>query len=103
MTDHSSNASNGVIAAALITIDVLDTCENPTSMTVSIMTNQEYTITDTAVEYQFPAFTTDLLGCEITYTYDVIPADANAAISFDQNSHTFTFFYDTDLSLASAT
>ena len=72
---------------------VLD-CKTLTSITASTMVPQEYTITDTAKTYQFEPFTTDPPGCPVTYTYLITPGGAADAISFDEPTRTFTFYYD---------
>ena len=44
-------------------------CPQPTNFTPSVLTNQEYTITGTAIYYTFPAFTIDPINCVVVYTY----------------------------------
>ena len=58
-------------------------------------------MTAEAKTYQIPEFTTDPPGCPVTYTYVVNPAAATAVLSFDDVTHTFTFFNDQDISIAS--
>lgn len=53
------------------------------------------------MSYQIPAFVTDPADCPVFYEFDSTPPDALQAISFDQNTRTFTFSFSSSLSLAS--
>ena len=64
------------------------------------MIGQEYTITDTAKTYQFDPFIVEPAGCPITYSYLVSPPAADAVITFDAATRTFTFFNDDDVTIA---
>jgi len=70
------------------------------------LTNQEYTITQNAINYQVPVYTADPLWCEILYRYEITEISGDQAIqSFDNDpaSRTFTFFNDNDLTLSTLT
>ena len=85
---------------AQLTITNANACQIVTSLVASASVLQEYTITDPAKTYQFMPFTTDPPDCPVTYTYLVNPGAAVDAISFDEASRTFTFFYDQDVNIA---
>ena len=44
-------------------------CPQPTTLTPSVLSNQEYTITGTLISYTFPAFSIDPINCVVVYTF----------------------------------
>ena len=101
---HTSYTSNVVTLDAPFVITIVDPCDAPVSVTPSALTNQAYTITDTALPYQFPVYTADPVWCDITYTYTITDVSGDAAVSFnaDATVRTFTFSYIADLLLSGA-
>ena len=54
------------------TISVQDPCDSPVSVTPSVLTNQEYILTDLdTAPYTVPVYTADPSWCAIVYTYTV--------------------------------
>ena len=86
--------------SAILTIEEIDACAEPTSITASVMKPQEYVLADPAGTYQFDPFVTDPPDCPVTYTYLVSPPGAAQVITFDSATRTFTFFNDADAGLA---
>ena len=84
------------------TIDIIDPCSPPTSLTPPPLVDQEYTITDTAQPYQIPQFTVDPAWCDITYSYTITAPEGDPAVNFDSDpaSRTFTFSNLEDIYLA---
>ena len=74
-------------------------CPQPTTLTSSVLSNQEYTITGNLIPYTFPAFTIDPINCVIVYTYVMTEtATGNVVVnSFDGSTRTFKFLYTANL------
>jgi hypothetical protein len=81
-------------------IDIVNPCNNPVSITPSLVGPQTYILTDEAKEVKFDRFTTDPDWCEVTYTYTTSGASDAIVLNTNMASRTFSFFYDTDLRLA---
>ena len=83
-------------------MEIIDPCENDASIISSTLSNQEYTITDTAKTYKIPAYTPSPSWCSITYTYQITDSAGDAAVSFDSDEmvRIFTFDYTTSLDLS---
>ena len=79
---------------------IIDPCDEPVSLVPSTPTDQVYTITQNLYSYQVPAFDSDPIWCDITYSYSVSDPSINAVISFDAATQTFSFFKPDDLSIA---
>ena len=65
------------------TVTIIDPCDEPDSVTASILDDQEYTITQTASDYQVPAYAADPVWCAIIYDYTIVSPSGDAALSFD--------------------
>ena len=79
---------------------IVDKCQNPYSLNpTSILNDYEYVITDYAIEYQITPFEVDPDRCQLTYTFSVTDSAGEAAVSFDADTLTFTFFNDEDVEL----
>ena len=86
------------------TVTVINSCENPKSLTASTLTDQEYTITDAEKKYVVPLFTIDPSWCDVVYSFSVEEPEGQFAVKFsaDQNVREFTFFNDDRISLAAS-
>ena len=73
-------------------------------ITPSTLVDQEYIITDSAMAYQFEAFTVSPSLCFLDYTFTVTDPAGSAAIqSLDSATRTFMFHYDADILLSGGT
>ena len=81
-------------------ISVEDPCDAPVGVTGSVLTDQEYTITETALVYAVPVYTSDPVWCDITYSYTITDTSGDAVLTFDPLTQTFTFEEPTDVSLS---
>ena len=88
---HTNYASNFQVKTTAFTMTVIDPCDAPVSVTASVLTNQEYTITQTTFDYQVPVYTADPLWCEIIYTYGITDISGDAALTFDPLTQIFSF------------
>ena len=97
-----TNYSTNIIAQTVpFTVTVIDPCDNPVSVTASTLSDQFYTITQNAFEYQFPVYAVSPTWCTITYAYAITNSVGAAAINkFSSTTRTFTFKQLTDLSLS---
>ena len=95
-------ATNVCLTSSLsYTLDVQANCLTPNTLQPSILVDQEYTITTAAVVYTFDQFIVDPIYCEMTYTYQVTDSFAAGVVqSFDSDTRTITFYYDTDIALS---
>ena len=82
------------------TITIVDPCDAPVGVTGSVLTDQEYTITQTALPYTVPVYTSDPVWCDITYSYTITDPSGDPVLSFDALTQTFTFNYSTDVILS---
>ena len=82
------------------TITIVDPCDAPVGVTGSVLTDQEYTITQTALPYTVPVYTSDPVWCDITYSYMITDTSGDAVLTFDPLTQTFTFEEPTDVSLS---
>ena len=76
------------------TVTILMSCPQPTTFTPSVLTDQEYTITDTSKSFTFSPFNIDPENCAIVYTYSMtdsaIGIVVNSVINkFDGQTRTF--------------
>ena len=71
LKDYPTNATPP--KAEIAYISIADPCADALSITASTMTDQSYTITQTAKQFQFSAFETSPPNCEATYTFRVVP------------------------------
>ena len=101
---HTLYPSNVASQTDLFTITVVNACDNPVSLQEMSLTDQTYTITDTAFSYTVPLFIAQPSYCDITYTVAVTDPSGSAVFLFDANpaAPTFTFYKDDDLTLAGA-
>ena len=53
------------------TVEILQACPIVTSITASTPLDQDYTITDSELLYEVPAFTVDPPFCDIAYSFTV--------------------------------
>ena len=93
---------NIIERAAPFTVRIIDPCDEPFSVTASVLTNQEYTITDDdALPYTVPVYTADPAWCAITYTYTITDVSGDAVLIFNDDPlvREFSFYYDADLLL----
>ena len=89
---------NSVVQTTPFTVTITESCPQPNTLTASVLVDQEYSITDTALLYTFDPFTADPVTCGITYTYAVSdPAGDPVIFAFDGATQTFTFDYSADL------
>ena len=99
---HTLYPANIVTLAAPFTIQIMDPCDAPVSVTASVLTNQEYTITDDdALPYTVPVYTADPSWCAITYTYTITDVSGDAVLTFNSDPlvREFAFNYSADLLL----
>lgn len=82
------------------TVTIIDPCDEPVSVTPSVLTDQEYTIIETELDYIVPPYTVDPSWCAISYSYTVTAIDGDSALSFDDVTPKFTFDYQTDTALS---
>ena len=75
-------------------ITVIDPCDKPVNLAASTVVNQEYTITDISKTYTVPDFTPDPAWCAITYTYSVVDAAGDAAVTFNDDAAVREFTFD---------
>jgi len=80
---HTSYPSNSQELRPAFTITIIDPCDAPVSVIASNLVNQEYTITQTAFDYQVPAYAADPVWCAIIYDYTIVSPSGDAALSFD--------------------
>ena len=102
---HTLYRANVVTLTNPFTIIIADPCEAPVSVTASILTDQQYTITDnSAVPYVFPVFTANPAWCAIKYNYTITDLSGDAILTFngDPTVRKFSFYYSADLSLCGA-
>ena len=83
---------------SLFTVTIAPSCPTPISFDPSVLVDQEYTLTDTSVDYIFDAFPVNPSVCDITYIYSLAEATGDPVVSvYDSDSRTFTFAYNPDL------
>ena len=97
-TVDNSILSPKLSATTTFTFTLVDPCSPPTSLTKATLTDQDYTITDTAKTYTHPEWTIDPSFCPFTYDYviaDIVDVANVKAISRIDNI--FTTYYDANL------
>ena len=67
------------------------------------LTDQEYTITQTEVRYQVPAFTVKPSTCTLIYSFEISEEKGRKAVQFDAETRTFIFYLVGDIELAGGT
>ena len=90
-TYHTQYPDNYKEVTTAFTVTVIDPCDEPIRVTPSALVDQEYTITQNLFEYQIPVYTADPLWCVITYTYTITDTAGDEALTFVQDSRTFSF------------
>lgn len=87
------------------TLTIVDPCDEPVVLIAPVMADQYYTITDHALMYAAPVFSSEPAWCQVTYTYAISEAAGDACVSFnpDQFMLGFTFYYDSGLELSGPT
>ena len=68
---HTSYLTNVVTLTDPFTITIADPCEAPVGVNSSILTAQEYTITENSASYIIPGYTANPAWCAITYSYTI--------------------------------
>ena len=84
------------------TVTIPDPCAEPKELptTSQVFRDQEYTVTQRAFDYAIDEFTFAPADfCDITYSYSISYATGDKAVSFEETSRVFTFFYDSDASI----
>lgn len=91
-------------ASESVTLEVTleDPCKNPTALTPSDLIDQEYTITDNKVLYQFPAFTVEPEQCAIRYSMSVDNDSALKVVSLDSDPSVRQFIFHNEVNIALA-
>ena len=64
---------------------IIDPCDEPVSLTASVLQDQEYTITDTVKSYTVPEYTPDPSWCGTSYSYTIDLAAGDDAIVFNDD------------------
>ena len=101
-TVYYTNYAFNSATSNIMKITVVDPCDDPVSMTSSVLTNQIYTITQNKISYTVPVYTADPEWCAIIYTYELTSIAADVAITFNSDSliRKFDFHYITGLALS---
>ena len=79
---------------------ILDPCDEPVSLYASFLSDQRYTISQKAFDYDMPAFVSDPAWCDIEYSYTVTATEGDNALAFDSSKPQFTFFEPSNLALS---
>ena len=85
-TYHTKYPDNFKEIRTAFTLTVIDPCDDPVSVSPSTLTDQEYTITQNAFDYQVPVYTADPLWCDISYTYTITDVAGDGALIFDPDT-----------------
>ena len=87
-------ATTFVKTATPFTISVQDPCDAPVSVTPSVLTNQEYILTDLdTAPYIVPVYTADPSWCAIIYTYTVTDPSGDQIITFNSDPTVRSFVF----------
>ena len=87
----------------LFTINIIDPCESPTSLTSELDPSAPLTIYDYTIEYEarietFNPFTVEPDWCEISFEYELEDAGGQPVIQdFNADTSTFIFEHSGDL------
>ena len=73
-----------------------DPCDPPDSVTAPDLTDQVYTMGDSAASYTHPDFTVSPTICPIAYEYSVTLLNENES-AIDVSGQQFSFYYDESL------
>ena len=72
ITGTAIKSINEIKETATFTLNILDPCDPPTSLSKAEFSDQEYTLTDDdAVKYTHSSFTISPLYCKFRYDYDI--------------------------------
>ena len=102
-TYYTNYPANFVELQNAIILTIIDPCDEPVAVIPSSLTDQEYTITQAAFDYEIPAYTADPLWCSITYTYTISAIEGDAIVTLDEATPKFTFFEPNNLALSGKT
>ena len=83
---HTNYSSNAEEKRTAFTITIIDPCDEPISVTASTLANQEYTITQSNLDYQVPPYVASPTWCEITYSYSIMGPAGDAALTFNAST-----------------
>jgi hypothetical protein len=109
---YKDNDDSKISTQDFFEIDIVDSCDEPQSISASTLVDQEYTVTGALKPYKFDAFTVDPAWCAITYTYTVEEltgsggaSNIDQLVSFDSDmsARRFSFSYSADLSPSGST
>ena len=99
------NYGTNIFYSDTFVISIIDRCDEQALITAQPLSDQDYTITNTAKSYEVPAYAVTPLWCAITYTYSVTDFAGNAALTFDdaQENRVFTISNTNDVTLSGLT
>ena len=85
-----------------LTVELVDPCGPPDQINAVSIADQEYTITAPSVEFTHNQFIVVPSYCDIVYSFEEteLVGGTSAVVSYDVDTQTFNFFYDTDLTPA---
>lgn len=77
-TDYEDTQVNATDA---FLIRITDSCDEPNSISPSVLVDQEYTVTGAVKQYQIDDFYANPTGCDITYSYSVTELNGSGEVS----------------------
>ena len=77
---YTNYSTNFIVQTVPFVVTVIDPCDKPVSVTASGLTDQFYTITQSAFDYKMPVYTANPSWCAISYTYTITDLTGDAAI-----------------------